>query len=304
MRIFRIVFWVIILSIIVFTIILIAYPSKTEGATNISATTTDHFAWNEVSGWWNFFITDTVMVTNTKIEGFASSSIGEVSFDCATSPNGNMCSTSNYGVTNNVANGKLMGYAWNDLIGWISVSCENHETPPCSFPYQTVIDIATGDFSGWAWNDIVGWISFGSPPTYKVNTSWRGTTSSIVGYLESQIFDTRTPSGAQLNGVIWQGEQPSNASGNSSVDFQIAASNSSSGPWTFQGPEGSPINYYGMECPGVGQVTPAAGPGKSICVDQNLLKNYRYLRYKIRLQSTPDRMLSPLVDDIILNWSR
>ncbi len=286
--------------------------------TNISATTTEHFAWDDTAGWWNFYDTGNIEVQNTKVTGYASSSFGYLSLDCFTSPNGNICSASNdyYGVCNGPgpratggtcpsgdASGVLSGWAWSDEIGWVSFNCSDPGVCGTS-DYKVQID-SEGNFSGWAWNDVTGWISFNCGnesgcgiSDYKVVTEWRATSS--VGYLESSIFDTRKTSGGLLNSIVWQGTSPG---AESCVSFQIAVSNSHVGPWNYEGPSGDDSSYYGASC----ESAPNGGIGCAddntpTCVNKSQFTNYRYLRYKVRLQSTLAQT-SPEVGDIILNWS-
>lgn len=279
--------------------------------TNISATANEHFAWNPAIGWIDFYTPMTVAVKNTKVEGYASSSFGEISLDCTTSPNGNICAQSNYGICNGTnatrdsagvcvnadASGNLSGFAWNDKIGWISMR-------GVSPSYG--ISIASGTFSGYAWNDAVGWISFNSAnpnhsssTEYKVVTTWTRTAS--VGSLQSSIYDTQKTDGVLLNNIVWNG-QAVDGDG-SCVDFQIAASNSTSGPWIYKGPNSQLDTYYGASCSetpngGVG----CAEAGEPICVKKTDFSNYRYFRYKVRVQTNFEQE-SPEINDIILNWS-
>ncbi|OGZ97763.1 MAG: hypothetical protein A3G49_03675 [Candidatus Sungbacteria bacterium RIFCSPLOWO2_12_FULL_41_11] len=80
--------------------------------------------------------------------------------------------------------------------GWVSFNCSNRNT--CSsVPYQVTIDPTTGDFHGFAWNDIVGWISFNSQETgstfaYKVNTIWRPSFSQKIVNLKANGADGLT----------------------------------------------------------------------------------------------------------------
>lgn len=276
-----------------------------EGATNIDST--NRWAWSDSSGWWDFYATNSVEVTSYKLTGYASSSIGEISVDCATSPIGNIC-TSEYGVCNGTqyahsggtcqgsesTMGNLSGFAWNDSIGWISF-CGGASTSQCpgTIAYGVTVD-SNGDFQGWAWNDIEGWISFnsanhgGSYP-YKVATAWRAT--STIGYLESSIFDQQTQ--GALNSIIWQGTQPTNTC----VKFQIAVSDSEGGPWTYYGTGQDTNTYFGSSCPG-----PDA-PIKIVGADRDWVNNKRYLRYKVRLDSNLFQDQTPTVNNIILNWS-
>lgn len=296
----------------------------TLAATNISATTAEHFAWDDVVGWWNFYSTDNIEVQNTRVIGYASSSFGYISLDCTTSPNGNICGTSNYGTCNGPgphgvdgtcvngnASGILSGWAWSDEIGWISLNCDATSHGGQNYcnsgatEYKVEVDPLTGIFTGWAWNDVVGWISFNSSnhpgvgsSTYAVITSWRATSS--VGYLESSIFDTERIAGGLLNSILWQGTSPGSES---CVSFQIAVSQSSGGPWNYKGPSGTAVDWYGASCASAPNgSTGCASPNVPTCVDKSQFTNYRYLRYKVKLQSTLTQV-SPEISDIILNWS-
>lgn len=273
-----------------------------QGATNIvAAPTTDHWAWNDVIGWVDFYNTGTVNVQDTKLTGYASSSIGDISLDCATTRLGNICGTSNYGVFNDGV-GNLSGYGWNDSYGWISF-CGGlgAGTCPGAIAYQVQIDPLSGIFKGniynYAWNDIAGWISFNclngaagggsvcATSPYKVVTTWRATPTT--GVLESTTFDTGATSGAQLNSLLWQGLLPSGAS----VGLQVATSMASTGPWNFIGPDGTSNTYY----------TP--GPGVSAPLYYTLFAGTRYFRYRVTLFTDLARTVGPRVDDVIINWS-
>ena len=263
--------------------------STAEAATNISATTTEHYAWNDVIGWVDFYSTGNVNVTSTQLSGYATSSVGFIALDCATSPNGNICGTSNFKVLND--SGYLSGWAWNDAIGWISF---DSTTATSSYAYQVTINTVTGDFSGWAWNDTVGWLSFNCSNTsscgtsnYKVNTSWQ-LSAGISGSLISSIFDTQVTNGVSINTVMWRGNKPSGTT----VKFQIASSNSSSGPWNYYGPDGSSTTYY--------TPTDADAP---VQINLEYHNNHRYFRYKIFLETNGAQTVSPRVDSVIINWS-
>ncbi len=263
-----------------------------SAATNISATTTQHWAWNDAIGWLDFYNTNTVMVTSGTVQGYASSSAGIISLDCATSPSGNICGTSNYSVSND-GYGDLSGYAWNDVYGWISFDCANNGGCGAS-SYRVYIDNA-GDFQNYAWNDVVGWISFNcvnnpggcGQSDYKVTSSWLGS-NSIFGSLDSSTFDTGVSAGAHLNSVLWQGSQPAGTS----VGFQFAVSNSSSGPWTYWGPGQSATLSY------------APSVNTSQALDFALFNDFRYFRYRMLLYSDSTKLLTPRVDDVMVNWSR
>ena len=64
--------------------------------------------------------------------------------------------------------GELIGYAWTETIGWISMSSRNNVGP---FSYGVKIDANTGHLSGYGWSENVGWVSFqhGNAPEYTAN---------------------------------------------------------------------------------------------------------------------------------------
>ena len=320
----KVIFWILIALAVAFGI-----AATASATTNISATLTEHFAWNDLIGWIDFYTPNTVYVGSDHIAGYASSSVGPISLDCATSPAGDVCSVSSYSVCNGSwtsgsgcasdANGILSGYAWNDEIGWISFNCYNHGN--CSLSDYQVSILSNGDFSGYAWNDAVGWISFNGDPTYKVKTEWSSTSSA--GLLDSAVIDTQSVGGAVLNSVTWYGAASANGASNDTyVGFQIAGSNCEngatnpptcdSGSWTFAGPAGDAGTYYDTPCSisgfrgaSRGLASPAsASQGLPLCIDPAQISGYRYLRYRVFLRSDLLRLDTPRIDEIILNWSQ
>jgi hypothetical protein len=316
---------VLAVAFIIFALASIAVFEHAAADTNVTSTLPNYFAWNDSIGWIDFYGTLNIQFSGTRLTGYASSAVGYVSLDCATSPAGNVCGASEYGICNgpgphsgglcpngdagDTTSGALTGYAWNDAIGWISMNCDQSTHGGSNLcgtsNYKVSID-ANGDLSGWAWNDVVGWISFncasaGStcPPNYKVNTLWRSTSS--LGILESSTFDTQSTPGAVLNSIIWQGTLPNGTC----VDFQIATSSNSGGPWNYAGPGASAVNFFGAACSaGFLGGQGCAPPDTPICIDPNLSAGARYLRYQVRLKTDRLQTLTPQVDQIILNWSK
>lgn len=289
---------------IIFFALLLGGSLLIKAETNIDES--DHWAWSDGTGWWDFYSTANVEVGTSTLHGYASSSIGEMALNCDSTPLGNICGASSFAVENTEAAGALTGCAWNDTLGWISFDCADYDCEGgniCSeSDYQVSID-ANGDFQGYAWNDLDGWISFNCAndsscgvSDYKVNTAWRA--GRLTGYLTSSIIDSG--GSVTLHSVIWQGSQPSGTS----VDFQVAVATSTSGPWNYQGPDETDSTWFGSECPVPGVSDPGAGPDKSICINKNVTADKRYLRYKVRLQSNTAQSQTPVVEDIILNWSR
>ncbi len=138
---------------------------------------TYRYAWSENIGWIDFYSTGTVEVGDTQLKGFAQAeTVGYIALDCGTTPNGNICATSNFKVSND-GNGVLSGWAWNDVVGWISFNCSDQGVCGTS-NYKVTIDL-NGFFTGWAWSENIGWISFNcadvpvcATSNYKVKTNW------------------------------------------------------------------------------------------------------------------------------------
>lgn len=294
-----------ILKIFSIGVLVFCFASVALASTNIVASPYEsRWAWNDTIGWIDFYSTGTVTVLSPGLQGYADSDADVVSLDCATSPAGDIClSGSDYQVINN-GSGDLSGWAWNDAVGWISF-CGGSSVSNCpgGVSYRVLIDPVTGIFSGWAWNDIVGWISFNcadpgvsgicGTSNYDVETTWAATSTS--GYLDSSTFDTGVSGGAQINSVIWQGSMPSPID-TSSVSFQFAVSDSSSGPWDdadYHGPDGTNATYY--------ETTSANSP---YAIDYVLHNNARYFRYRITLTTNQTQTSSPRVDSVSVNWSR
>src|SRR3990167_9845305 len=154
--------------ILIFTFLFLNFISA---ATNIDSTY--RYAWNDTVGWIDFgYSIGNVYVYSDRLEGYASSSVGFIALNCDSTPNGNICGTSDFKVSND-GNGYLTGWAYNDAIGWISF---DSATAGSSYTYQVTINSSSGDFSGWAWNDVAGWISF------NCNQSETGNTCGVSDY--------------------------------------------------------------------------------------------------------------------------
>ena len=261
-----------------------------HAATNINSATAEHWTWSDLIGWFDFYNTNSITVSSQKLTGYASSSAGDLSLDCATTRIGNICGTSNYSVTSDGA-GNLSSWGWNDVYGWFSFDCHNNNGCGSS-NYEVLINSSNGIFTGYAWNDVIGWISFNcsnysgcGASQYSVITNWIA--SAATGTLDSTTFDTGVASGSQLNSVLWHGSQPAGTA----VRFQLATSNASSGPWTFVGSDGTSNSYY------------ATGPDLSLIFGYTPHNNFRYFRYRVLLLSNVNQTLTPRVDDVIVNWS-
>jgi hypothetical protein len=86
---------------------------------------------------------------------------------------------------------------------------------------------------------------------------------------------------------MWQGSLNGGV-----VKFQIASSDSDAGPWNFLGPGASSSTYY-----------QPSGPDIPITIELASHNNKRYVRYKIVLETNLEHGSSPIINDIIINYS-
>lgn len=259
---------------------ILTISGNSGGSGGINSSTVTHWAWNDLIAWLDTWNNGNVEVNSLSMTGYASSSAGDISFDCATSPAGNICGQSNYQVANN-GSGTLSGWAWNDAYGWLSFSGTG---------FGVTID-ASGIFHDYAWNDVFGWTSFNCSNTgscgssnYYTQTYW-SSSSTLTGYLNSTTFDTGSTNSA-LNSVVWQGTQP----GGTTVQFKFAVSNSSNGPWTYTGSDGT-VNTYWLP----------QGPGTPVSLGSSYT-GFRYFRYQVTLNGA-GTSTSPIINNVAVSWS-
>ncbi len=273
--------------------------SVAYAATNIDTEGAgEKWGWNDVFGWVDMFGTNTVTVSNTGVSGYASSPIGDIMFDCATTRAGNTCATANFKTAND-GTGLLSGWAWNDSIGWISMFGMTASPNPQT--YQVHIDPA-GDninsyFHGWAWNDVVGWLTFNcndygasfcTASNYKTQTSAGAAPTNAE--FTSNILDIGTASGL-FNTLTWKGAQPAGTS----VKFQIATATSTA-PLT-----GDMATVF-VESSWFDVPPAPASPIKlTPAITGVAVAGRQYIRYRAAL-ATPD-VVGLQIDDIIINWS-
>jgi len=110
------------------------------------------------------------------------------------------------------------------------------------------------------------------------NLSWRSISPGNGN--ESDVFDSGVSGGVAPNTIKWQGS-------GGTVGFRIASANTSTGPWSYLGPNGNPAAYY-----------QPAGPNMQARITLADHNNKRYFRYKIFYLSG-----SPQVSEVILNYS-
>ena len=283
--------------IIIISIVVGLGVSSVFATTNIDTKGVgEKWGWNDVFGWINMADTNTVMVNDTAIAGYASSSIGDIMFDCATTRSGNTCATANFKTANN--DGLLSGFAWNDVIGWIRMAGTTADNQPYQVSVEPAGDNENSYFHGWAWNDVVGWITFNcndygaafctSTSTYKTQTS-AGAARADAEFT-SNIFDINTTSGL-FNTIAWKGVQPAGTS----VKFQIATASATS---TLTG---SIATVFAGSIWFDVNALPASPVKLTPAITGVTVENRRYVRYRAVLSTTGASGLQ--IDDIIINWS-
>jgi hypothetical protein len=257
------------------------------------------YAWNDILGWIDLCKgsgsncsqdTTSVNVGINALSGFASSSVGLISFNCSDI---GACGSSDYKVLKipSTTSSTLSGYAWNDNIGWISFNCKDLGESVCNTsPYKVWID-ENGIFHGYAWNDNIGWISFNSQElsggsNFYVKTSFVAYASE--GELVSSIFDTGIDVGVSYNSIIWEGKL-----NGGKIKFQLATATSTSSSWEFLGPGCDPNAFY----------EPSSDSDTTIPIRCPLHYGKRYFRYKVILNPSPDQSQTPVIYKIIINYS-
>ncbi len=123
----------------------------------------------------------------------------------------------------------------------------------------------------------------------------------VSGVLTSSVFDSTaigTPAG--YNSIMWKGTQGTGVPG--TVKFQLATSNSSTGPWSYYGGTtcGS-ADWYNAPSPD----SPVELKGTSCLPPFN---NQRYFRYKIMIctndcVTNTGSTASPNVTSVVVNWA-
>jgi N-acetylneuraminic acid mutarotase len=115
------------------------------------------------------------------------------------------------------------------------------------------------------------------------------------GSLTSVIIDTSITGGIAPNSLTWEGSQPANTT----VKFQFAASNATSGPWGASSYVA--WNPTTNSCDSSSYYTGDAGTPVEIKAACH--QNKRYIRYKAYLE-TSDSAFTPRVERVILNYAK
>jgi hypothetical protein len=180
-----------------------------------------------------------------------------------------------------------------------------YTTPACiSSPNETVtVGYQAADCSGY---DTTLGSMIGTKNSHIGNPAWTAGTTKIcakagvankaaTSTLTSAVFDTGVVSGVGYNSIMWNGTLPGGK-----VRFQLAAANSSAGPWSYIG--GNTCGAFDWFDP-LAPNTPIELKGAS-CV--SAWNNMRYFRYKVQLCSNdcitagPN---TPTVNGIVVNYA-
>jgi len=151
---------------------------------------------------------------------------------------------------------------------------------PNSNPYTSGQRVtSTNSGSGWTADTTSGGRDIG----FMVYVSNSGGAYALSGDIISTIKDSAPVTGLSpiWTSLGWTAESPVG----SSVKFQVAASNSASGPYSFVGPDGTAATYFTTS-------------GASLSQFNGL----RYLEYRAFLSST-NGMATPVVHDVTVNYN-
>jgi hypothetical protein len=117
------------------------------------------------------------------------------------------------------------------------------------------------------------------------------------GDLVSAVYDsTANTDGPAYNSILWKGQLGGPGFDQGLVRFQVAAANSSAGPWNFVG---------GTTCGSSDWYEASANTSIELgCFTE--LNNKRYFKYKIRIcadDCISGGTVTPQVDDVVVNFS-
>ena len=135
--------------------------------------------------------------------------------------------------------------------------------------------------------------------TQEVSATPNGVVNkAATSTLTSSIFNTGIVGGVAYNSIMWKGTLGAGSTGK--VRFQLAASNSSTGPWNYIG--GNTCGALDWFDP-LGPNTPIELKGATCVSSWN---NMQYFRYKIQMCSNDCVTAganTPTVNDVTVNWA-
>lgn len=173
------------------------------------------------------------------------------------------------------------------LLG-TALSAEELRVVDVSYP-STVKPVSSFDLTGYIYgmtancSNIYAGTTGNNQEFFIVSTLVSDCDYASSGYIESSTFDTGSDQVA-YNWLKWTGIAPQNTA----IKFQLATSNSSSGPWNYVGPDGTGSTYYENAALDM--------------VNYNQHLNQRYLRYKLFLENS-NSLQPPSLEELIVSYS-
>jgi hypothetical protein len=231
------------------------------------------------------------------LRGYATSNIGKIYFNCNSTDlaGANSCGTAAFAVSIGALSGgtyPLTGYAWNDLVGWISFGSNVNDA------VYLKTESGKWTFDGAAWNDVIGWVTFncvdasiegsnicGNPgdPFYNYKVQKNGLAAMVSADFVSEIFDTQVTAPV-YNYILWRG----NTTGVlAKFDVETSADLSI---------------WHLLDLASLTSNADCSNPD-DLC-DLSSATHERYIRYKINFASV-DFAAAPdfSIDDVIINYS-
>jgi hypothetical protein len=188
-------------------------------------------------------------------------------------------------------------------VGWTSVSGATYYRLERSTNGNTFSEVATTTATSLAQTSLSSSTTYyyryraansAGNGGYSASSSVTTQTGFTSGTLMSVIIDTAITNGVGPNSLFWEGSAPAATT----VKFQFAASNATSGPWTAS----DFVAWNGLSCDSSSYYTPS-GPSVPVEIKALCYNNKRYLRYKVFV-STANPSVTPTVDRIILNYAK
>lgn len=173
------------------------------------------------------------------------------------------------------------------LLG-TALSTEELRVVDISYP-STVKPVSSFDLTGYIYgmtancSNIYAGTTGNNQEFFIVSTLVSNCDYASSGYIESSTFDTGSDQ-VSYNWLKWSGVAPQNTA----IKFQLATSNSNTGPWNYVGPDGTGSTYYENAALDL--------------INYNQHLNQRYLRYKLFLENS-NSLQPPSLEELMISYS-
>ncbi|HVN26046.1 MAG TPA: hypothetical protein VMT99_00115 [Candidatus Paceibacterota bacterium] len=172
----------------------------------------------------------------------------------------------------------------------VVVSSTSSQAPQAS--YATLLVRAASNASPVSWSTLTH-LTQSAAGVLTVSNLPASTTLYASGTALSSVFDTGVASGSAFDSLAWFG--PLTNPTNTTVDYQVAMSNASTGPWTYLGPDGTAGTYFTAG----GAWTWMSPTGSGL----KALSGYRFISLMLYLFTDPTNLITPIVSSTYLTWS-